>query len=84
MQNVSSSYLEKIKEPSRSFECRVTIGNNVYTNIDIINILIANIIGTPNTNLLCLVLCLKVYIPIKEPNDPPSKQTKNKLFSEIL
>ena len=29
MQNVSSSYLEKIKEPSRSFECRVTIGNNV-------------------------------------------------------
>ena len=43
MQNVSSSYLEKIKEPSRSFECRVTIGNNVYTNIDIINISIDDV-----------------------------------------
>lgn len=43
MQNVSSSYLEKIKEPSRSFECRVTIGNNVYTNIDIINISIEDV-----------------------------------------
>lgn len=43
MQNVSSSYLEKIKEPSRSFECRVTIGNNVYTNIDIIHISIEDV-----------------------------------------
>lgn len=43
MQNVSSSYLEKIKEPSRSFECRVTIGNNVYTNSDIINISIEDV-----------------------------------------
>lgn len=43
MQNVSSSYLEKIKEPSRSFECRVTIGNNVYTNADIINISIEDV-----------------------------------------
>lgn len=53
MQNVSSSYLEKIKEPSRSFECRVTIGNNVYTNIDIINISIEDVQPSDGFTINC-------------------------------
>ena len=43
MQNVSSSYLLEIKKPSRSFECRVTIGDNIYTNSDIVNITIEDV-----------------------------------------
>lgn len=43
MQNVSSSYLLEIKRPSRSFECKVTIRDNIYTNADIINITIEDV-----------------------------------------
>lgn len=43
MQNVSSSYLLEIKKPSRSFECKVTIRDNIYTNADIINITIEDV-----------------------------------------
>lgn len=43
MQNVSSSYLLEIKKPSRSFECKVTIGDNIYTNSEIVNITIEDV-----------------------------------------
>ena len=43
MQNTSSSYLSKIKEPSRLFDCKITIGNNVYTNTDIVNMTIEDV-----------------------------------------
>lgn len=43
MQNISESYLLEIKKPSRSFECRITIGDNIYTNSDIINITIEDV-----------------------------------------
>ena len=43
MQNVSSEYLLEIKKPSRSFECKVTIRDNIYTNADIINITIEDV-----------------------------------------
>ena len=33
MQNISESYLLEIKKPSRSFECRITIGDNIYTDV---------------------------------------------------
>lgn len=40
MQNTSANYKAEIKKASRSFECRVTIGDNVYTNIDIVDIIL--------------------------------------------
>lgn len=40
MQQTSSSYKNGIKQSSRSFECRVTIGKNVYTNDNIVDIII--------------------------------------------
>ena len=40
MQQTSSNYKNGIKQPSRSFECRVTIGKNVYTNDNIVDIII--------------------------------------------
>lgn len=43
MQNINESYLLEIKKPSRSFECRITIGDNIYTNSDIINITIEDV-----------------------------------------
>ncbi|NMF04578.1 beta strand repeat-containing protein [Clostridium beijerinckii] len=38
MHNVSDSYKMFIKKPSRSFECRITLGNRVFNNSDIIQI----------------------------------------------
>ncbi|NRT88097.1 beta strand repeat-containing protein [Clostridium beijerinckii] len=38
MYNVSDSYKTFIKKPSRSFECRITLGNRVFNNSDIIQI----------------------------------------------
>ncbi|WP_026887730.1 beta strand repeat-containing protein [Clostridium beijerinckii] len=38
MYNVSDSYKTFIKKPSRSFECRITLGNRAFNNSDIIQI----------------------------------------------
>jgi hypothetical protein len=40
MYNTSTAYKTEIKKPSRSFECKVTIGNNIYTNDDIVDIIL--------------------------------------------
>lgn len=40
MHQTSSEYKNEIKQPSRAFECRVTIGKNVYTNKDIVDIIL--------------------------------------------
>ena len=40
MQSISASYKTEIKKASRSFECRVTIGKNVYLNEDIVDIIL--------------------------------------------
>lgn len=38
MQNTTADYKLEIKKPSRSFECKITIGNNIYTNEDLVNL----------------------------------------------
>lgn len=43
MQTTSTDYKLEIKKPSRSFECRITIGNNIYTNDDIVDIILETI-----------------------------------------
>ncbi|MEW8993119.1 hypothetical protein [Clostridium sp.] len=43
MQTTSTDYKLEIKKPSRSFECKVTIGNNIYTNDDIVDIILETI-----------------------------------------
>lgn len=40
MINTSAKFKTEINKPSRSFECKVTIGNHVYTNKDIVNIVL--------------------------------------------
>lgn len=40
MQNTSADYKLEINKPSRSFECKATIGNNIYTNEDIVDIIL--------------------------------------------
>ena len=40
MQNTSADYKLEINKPSRLFECKVTIGNNIYTNEDIVDIIL--------------------------------------------
>lgn len=39
----SEDYKLEIKKPSRSFECKITIGNNIYTNDDIVDIILETI-----------------------------------------
>ncbi len=39
MQTTSADYKLEIKKPSRSFECKVTIGNNIYFNENIADII---------------------------------------------
>ncbi|OSA92552.1 UNVERIFIED_ORG: hypothetical protein B2H93_14425 [Clostridium botulinum] len=39
MYNTTAEYKKYIKKPSREFECRVTIGNNVYTNKGIVKMI---------------------------------------------
>lgn len=39
----SEDYKLEIKKPSRTFECKVTIGNNIYNNDDIVDIILDNI-----------------------------------------
>lgn len=43
MQTTSADYKLEIKKPSRSFECKITIGNNIYTNDDIVDIILETI-----------------------------------------
>ncbi len=43
MQTISTDYKLEIKKPSRSFECKITIGNNIYTNDDIVDIILETI-----------------------------------------
>lgn len=38
MQNTTADYKIEINKPSRSFECKITIGNNIYTNEDLVNL----------------------------------------------
>ena len=40
MQTTSEAYKTKIKEPSREFKCKITIGTSIYTNDDIVDIII--------------------------------------------
>lgn len=38
MQNTTADYKLEINKPSRSFECKITIGNNIYTNEDLVSL----------------------------------------------
>lgn len=38
MQNTTADYKLEINKPSRSFECKITIGNNIYSNEDLVNL----------------------------------------------
>ena len=38
MQNTTADYKLEINKPSRSFECKITIGDNIYTNEDLVNL----------------------------------------------
>lgn len=40
MINSTTNYKLEINKPARSFECRVTIGNNIYTNENIVDIIL--------------------------------------------
>ena len=40
MQNTSADYKVETNKPSRTFECKVTIGNNIYTNEDIVDVIL--------------------------------------------
>ena len=43
-----------------------------------------SIVGNPNINLIFCVLCLNVYIPTKQPIEPPNKAISINVFSGIL
>lgn len=38
MQNTTADYKLEINKPSRSFECKITIGDNIYKNEDLVNL----------------------------------------------
>ncbi|WP_286904495.1 hypothetical protein [Clostridium sp. UBA1652] len=40
MYSTSTAYKTEIKKPSRSFECKITIGDRIYNNSDIVNVVI--------------------------------------------
>ncbi|WP_315109734.1 carbohydrate binding domain-containing protein [Clostridium intestinale] len=40
MYSTSAAYKTEIKKPSRSFECKITIGDRIYNNSDIVNVTI--------------------------------------------
>jgi hypothetical protein len=64
MYSTSAAYKTEIKKPSRSFECKITIGDRIYNNSDIVNVTIdGNIqpsdgfmIGTTVSKILDLTL----------------------------
>lgn len=64
MFNTTAEFKEEIKKPSRSFECRITIGDLIFTNEDIVDIKLDGniqpsegfIIGATTSTTLDLVL----------------------------
>lgn len=38
MQNTTANYKLEINKPSREFECKITIGNNIYNNEELVNL----------------------------------------------
>lgn len=50
MQTVSDLFKSKIKEDSREFECKITIGDNIYTNEDLVDMKISN--GIPGDGFM--------------------------------
>lgn len=40
MQNTTADYKLEINKPSRSFECKITIGDNIYNNEDLVNLIL--------------------------------------------
>lgn len=50
MQTVSDLFKSKIKEASREFECKIIIGDNIYTNKDLVDIKISN--GIPGDGFM--------------------------------
>lgn len=50
MQTVSDLFKSKIKEASREFECKITIGDNIYTNEDLVDMKISN--GIPGDGFM--------------------------------
>ncbi|WP_394896490.1 hypothetical protein, partial [Clostridium paraputrificum] len=50
MQTVSDLFKSKIKEASREFECKIIIGDNIYTNEDLVDIKISN--GIPGDGFM--------------------------------
>ncbi|GAB6170093.1 hypothetical protein JCM1393_25530 [Clostridium carnis] len=63
MQNTSTAYKTEIKKTSRSFECRITIGERVFTNEEVENIElnggIQEVFSIGNTPSMCLDLVLR-------------------------
>lgn len=64
MQNTSTLFKTKIKEASRQFQCRITIGDKIFTNEDIVDIKIDGnmqpqdgfMIGVTPSNMLDLTI----------------------------
>ncbi|MDU1315330.1 MAG: hypothetical protein E6940_14970 [Clostridium septicum] len=64
MYNTSTAYKTEIKKPSRSFQCRITIGDRIFYNDDIVDVIIdSNIqpsdgfmIGSTTSTMLDLTL----------------------------
>lgn len=50
MQTVSDLFKSKIKEASREFECKITIGDSIYTNEDLVDMKISN--GIPGDGFM--------------------------------
>ena len=67
MYNTSTAYKAEIKKPSRSFECKITIGEIVYFNDDIVDVILDGniqpsdgfIIGATTSQTLDLTLINK-------------------------
>ena len=59
----STEYKKEIKNPSRNFECRVTIGDKIYTNDEVqsidLNGGIQDVFSIGNTPSICLDLVLR-------------------------
>ena len=50
MQTVSDLFKSKIKQASREFECKITIGDSIYTNEDLVDMKISN--GIPGDGFM--------------------------------
>lgn len=67
MYNTSAQYKLDIKKPSRAFECRITIGDKVFKNEDIVDVIIDSniqpsdgfVIGSTTSTILDLTLLNK-------------------------